>query len=99
MLSYAGRLIEARDQAKDCGEKGEGRALSVVESVGELSPFAVSVLGGRVEASSAVRDMRKRLIRFKTAMGGYCKKLAWIWDGDHFGLGSATLLLGVGAMP
>ena len=38
----------------------------------------------------------KRLKRFKTAMGGYWKKLAWIWVWRHVRLGSAPCRLGIG---
>jgi len=39
----------------------------------------------------------KRLKWLKTAMGGYWKKLAWIWVWRRIRLGSAPHPLGVGA--
>jgi hypothetical protein len=53
---------------------------------------------GRGRRGNAPCESAKLLKRLKTAMGGYWKKLAWIWVWRHSRLGLAPRPYGVGAI-
>jgi hypothetical protein len=97
MVAYM--LAVARKQRRASGARLATRRTGK-EKIGLDKSAAVWVFrkmgrGGKSERRKPLAGAAKPLKKLKTAMGGYWKKLAWIWVWRHVRLGLAPRRLGV----